>query len=683
MIIAAMISAAAENSATVDSLARELKEVVVTANQPATKLEGTTLVSTITGTALQNIGTAIDVLRQLPMITVADDEVSVIGKGTPEILIDGRPLRDKYELLQLLSTNIKKVELDMAPDALYTGTTGAVLRIITRHNFIRGLSLTDRASIKKKRMLTGYEMLDFSYRTSLWEVFASGAVAHNNSVVKGRTVNTLDYQGKPAEIGSTQYNSHPSTNGAMKGGINYSAGSRSFGAYYRYNPERGSFAYNLGEWMDDEPMAALLKARKIRAGSHHCSAYYDDTFCQKYQLHFDGDFHRSHSDTDESSVYPGGESSDVYSADRRTSTLWAGKLYLQFPLVDGQFTIGTQDSYTRTTLDHHMLSEEISAYLPSVLTDTRQTSLAAFASWKRDFGKFSLSAGLRYEYIDYNLTTDGKKDDEVSRRDNLLTPDISLGYTFNDQAQLSLSYKMVTVKPPYSQLTSSLSYAGMHQIEGGNPKLHDEHMHDIKLFGMWNDFMLQADYTRSLDSYAFVRKVYPASTLQLIMQPVNIDVSSLDIYLAWNKSVGAWMPSLTFGMHKDWFDIAGERFGRPLFWYYLNNTITLPRNFIITADINGRSSGYEHTNCFVASWFTFDLSVSKSFLSNQLQLKLSATDIFNTTKDDWSMHTYGINVDRQVNFDTRGVELAVTYRFQPRKSAYKGQSAAEAELNRL
>ena len=130
-----------------------------------------------------------------------------------------------------------------------------------------------------------------------------------------------------------------------------------------------------------------------------------------------------------------------------------------------------------------MLNEQVSQYIPSSLTDVRQASAALFASWARMFGKLTLSVGARYEYVDYDFQVNGKRDEEVSRCDHLLTPDVSLIYSFNDDAQICLSYKLATVKPPYSQLTSSLSYTGLHEIEGGNPALRDEKRHDVQLFG--------------------------------------------------------------------------------------------------------------------------------------------------------------------------------------------------------
>ena len=673
----------AQNQEATDSLARELKEVIVTARQPATKLIGSTLVSTIPGTNLADLGTALDVLAQLPMIKVTDNSVSVIGKSNIEIFIDGRPMRDELELQQLLSSNLKKVELLMAPGAAYESTTGAVLKITTRRNFVKGLSLTDRFLIERRRKWSVLDYLNLSYRVGDWEIFVNGTVNHNNSVAKGSTINTLVYDGKETIVGSTQHNNYPTTTGVIKGGFNYSHGPQSFGAYYRYNPERGDFNNTGSEWLDDNPAISSIIDKHVRAHSHLASLYYENTFAGKYRLHFDGDFRRSNESNSVATTYPASSNPAVNSTDNRTSTLWAGKLYLNFPLGKGDFTVGTQDSYTHTSLDYRMLNHAVSEYIPSSLTDARQTSAALFASWSRMFGKFSLSAGARYEYVDYDFKVNGIRDEDVSRRDHLLTPDVSLGYSFNDGSQISLSYKMATVKPPYSQLTGSLNYVGMHQIEGGNPGLHDERMHDIRLFGLWRGFMLQADYTRALDTYAYVKQVYPASDLQLIMHPVNIDVSALSLYLVWNQPVRRWTPNVTVGMYRQWLKLDNTQYDKPIFSYFFDNTFSLPHGWMITANISGSSQGDMHTNRFGASWFTMDASVGKTFLNKSLTVKLAATDIFNTANNDWTMNTCGVFVDKRQSYDRRGLSLNIIYNFQPRKSGYKGTSAAEAEMKRL
>lgn len=673
----------AQGQEAADSLTHELREAVITARQPATRLIGSTLVTTIPGSNLSNLGNALDVLAQLPMIKVEDNTVSVIGKKNIEIYIDGRPLQHNQELQQILSSNLKKVELLMAPGAAYGSTTDAVLRITTKRKFIQGLSLSDQFLLQKQSKWSVMDFIGLNYRAGSLEFFLDGAINRNNSRTKGTTTNTLVHDNKETVVGSRQDKSYPTTTGSVKAGFNYAKDTQSFGAYYRYNPEYGHFTNNGAEWLDDNAPLRGDIGKRTHAHSHLTSLYYENIFSGKYLLHFDGDFRLSQTDNSVTTSYPESTNKDVSSTDLRKSALWAGKLYLNFPLCNGNFTVGTQDSYTKTTLDYRMLSAQVGQYLPSSLTDARQTSAAAFASWSQTFGKFSLSAGARYEYVDYDFKIDGRRDENISRRDHLLTPDVSLGYSFNDDAQISLSYKMTTVKPPYSQLTGALYYTGRHEIEGGNPTLRDEKMHDVQLLGMWNGFMLQADFTHSEDTYAFVKQVYPADNLQLLMHPVNVDVAALNLYLAWNKPVHRWTPNITIWMYQQWLDINSNKHSRPIFSYFFDNTFALPHGWTVTANMSGSSSGDMHTNRFGANLFSMNASIGKTLLNKSLTIKLSATDVFNTANYDWTMNTYGIFVDKRQDYDRHGISFHVIYNLHPRKNKYKGTSAAEAEMKRL
>lgn len=152
---------------------QSLGEVVVTA-QLQTRLVGTSLVSQISGSSLQNVGNALDVLRQLPMITVSDSEVDVTGKGIPIIFIDGRPLRDNAELQSLQSADIKTVELVLAPGAQYESTANAVIKITTRKNFLKGISASNEAEVRVRRKCSASDLLDVSYYGDKWEIFGTG-----------------------------------------------------------------------------------------------------------------------------------------------------------------------------------------------------------------------------------------------------------------------------------------------------------------------------------------------------------------------------------------------------------------------------------------------------------------------------------------------------------------------------
>lgn len=668
---------------TSDSLSHQLNEIVVTANQPATKLAGSTIVSTISGSNLAHLGNALDVLAQLPMVRVENNNVSVLGKGSVEVYIDGRPMRDNLELLHILSANLHTIEVLMAPGAAYDSTTDAVIRITTKPNHIQGLSITDQFNLQRRRKWSVMDYLSLNYRFKRWEAFVSGTFNYNNSVSKGVTTNTFIYRDKHTLIGSSQYNSTLTDVGSVKVGVNYSDGGQSFGFYYRFNPEQGHFKNSGLEWLDDEVPVGREINKCIYADSHLVSAYYENTFADKYRIHFDGDFRHASEINHVTTSYPEISMPDVNSADKRTSMLLAGKLTFEFPLWNGSLSFGTQDSFTHSSLDFQMLNDQVGEYIPSSKTDAKQTSANIFASWSRNINRFSLSVGARYEIVNYVFTVNGIRNKELSRCNHLLTPDLSLGYSFNDYTQISLAYKMSTVKPPYSQLTGSLNYVGRYEIEGGNSALRDERMHNVQLFGMWKGLMMQADYSRSVDTYAFIKELYPAKDLQLLMHPVNINLSALNLFLIWSQPVGRWTPNLTFGMYRQWLKLSGEEHNRPIFSYYIDNTFVLPGGWTVTANFGGRTQGDMHTNRFGATWLTMDASIGKTLFNEALTLKLNATDIFNTANNDWMMNTHGVTVNKRQSYDYRGISLSVIYNLNPRKSNYKGESAAQSELDRL
>lgn len=673
----------AQDQNSTDSLTHQLQEIIVTARQPATKLVGSTLISTIPGSNLATLGNALDVLAHLPMISVEDNTVNVIGRNNIEIFIDGRPMRNDQELQQILSSNLKKVELIMAPGAAYQSTTGAVLKITTKKNFAHGLSLTEQFRLSRRRKWSTTNLLGLSYRTGNWEFSIDGSINSDNTLTKGTTTNTFMYEGRHTEIGGNQQNSTTATTGSTKAGFSYTKDAQSFGMYYRYNPEQVDFTNNGTEWFGTNVPIRRIIDRRIHTYNHMISAYYENTFANKYLLHFDGDFSLSRDNSSVNTAYPESTNTDVNSSNLRKSTLVAGKLYLTLPLWGGDFTIGSQDSYTHTTLDYQMLNDDVEQYIPSSRTEASQISAAIFASWSRAIGKLSISAGARYEYVDYDFKINGKRDAYVSRRDHLITPDLSLGYFFNEDSQISLSYKMSTVRPPYSQLTGSLNYVGLHEIEGGNPSLRDEKMHNFQLFGTWNGFILQTDFIRSLDTYTYVKQLYPAKDLQLLMHPVNINISALSLYIIWSKAVRRWTPNVTIGMYRQWLTLGEIKYNRPIFSYYFDNTLSLPGGWLLTAGINGSSRGDMHTNRFGSTLMTMNASVGKTFFNKSLTVKLSATDIFNTANNNWTMNTFGIYVDKRQRYDRRGISLNIIYNLHPRKSRYRGTSASEAELKRL
>lgn len=134
-----------------DILLREdthlLGEVVVKGQLPKTRIKGDAMVTTVAGSLLEKAGTAVDVLSKVPGMTRKGEDLNVFGRGTPQVYINGREVRDPSELTQLTSDNIRSLEVITNPGIRYDKTVKAVIRVQTKKQTDDGFGFADRAYV--------------------------------------------------------------------------------------------------------------------------------------------------------------------------------------------------------------------------------------------------------------------------------------------------------------------------------------------------------------------------------------------------------------------------------------------------------------------------------------------------------------------------------------------------------
>ena len=149
-----------------------LKGVKVKAMRQNIKLGKEGMLVDIEHSELNKIGTATDVLREMPRVDVSSDgTVNVFAKGSPLIYINNRLVNDLKELHQLKSDNIKNVEIVTAPGAKYNAEIKSVIRIRTIRRQGEGWSGENYTTTKFNKWWGGSQYLSSTYRTGKAEVF--------------------------------------------------------------------------------------------------------------------------------------------------------------------------------------------------------------------------------------------------------------------------------------------------------------------------------------------------------------------------------------------------------------------------------------------------------------------------------------------------------------------------------
>lgn len=146
--------------------AQLLGEVVVKGYLPKTQAKGDAMVTTVSGSVLEKAGTAENLLDKIPNVTAQNGAVTVFGRGTPEIYINGRKVRNQQELDQLSSDNIKSVEVVSNPGARYDASVKAVVRIFTKKIAGEGFGFNNRALVRHidEYGWSAYDQLNLNYR---------------------------------------------------------------------------------------------------------------------------------------------------------------------------------------------------------------------------------------------------------------------------------------------------------------------------------------------------------------------------------------------------------------------------------------------------------------------------------------------------------------------------------------
>lgn len=141
------------------------------------------------------------------------------------------------------------------------------------------------------------------------------------------------------------------------------------------------------------------------------------------------------------------------------------------------------------------------------------------------------------------------------------------------------------------------------------------------------------------------------------------------------------------GVKKQWLTV--ESFGEPfdmktpVYTASLNNTIELPKDFIIALDANIQSKGAYQNIYMEHPTGSVNLSVRKSFLKDALCVELKGTDLLDTNKDYYHLYSGDYNIYQKNSYDTREVSVTVRYKFNATKSKYKGTGAGESQKNRM
>ena len=665
-----------------------IQEVTVVGHRPMFKMKDGALVTHVRNTPLAKEPTWNDLLRHIPgMQQASDGSFEVKGLGEPTIYINDKKATSA-ELAHLDVKQIDDIELITTPGAQYDASTGAVLRIVMKRKDegifgkIQAYDELSEVNTTNGDITLGYTNSQISisgfygyqdYRYNVHQpqeatvratdgeyLFGADRHGKNKAYANTSEINFDWLLGKHHEIGAqweglwlsggrseeqSQYYRNPGENLKF-----FDAESRQW-AHSRQN--HFNF-FHLGKWSKSLSSQLYLDYVK-NAGNDSQPIHETEGSEERVTLN------SSHTDY------------AIYSARLNMKQLLGEHHALNFggewSLTDGKGnTSSSSDQLGTTEYKNH------------------DTKTAAFLQYQGSAGKWTWSAGFRYEHLTSSYTNLLDAASNMSRTYDQWFPSFSV--SLNEPSwHHSLNFRTTTSRPSFSQLSGNIYYISRFHYGISNPKLQAYNTYRLTYSVQWKDFYGILRYTYIDHPIMYIAEVPEDKPVRYISTFMNYGKQQRAYaYLNWGHTFGFWRPNISLSTTYQFFkvDDQGELINYNGFSWSasINNYFTLPHGYQLSLSylfenrgMNGRVQFRPDQN--------WSIGANKSFMGDRLQVAFSANDLFHQFYFREKTHQHSVDFSQTEDYKLWNYKLTLTWKFNKRTGRYHGENSAQDELNRL
>lgn len=511
----------------VEPEAQVLANVTVVATRPTMELGIDRRVFNVEKNITSTGGTAVDVMKNIPSVTVDIEGNVQLRNAAPQIFVDGRPTI--LTLDQIPADNIEKVELITNPSAQFDASSNAgIINVVLKKNRRVGLNGTASVSGGSPDILAGN--LNLNLRQGKLNFFVSGNYNQSGARADGKTFR----QNKSNGIIDNYFNQF-SWNDRMR-----EFKSVRFGFdYYLNNRNTLTLSQNFvdGDFTNNEDQnQEYLNAQKVlqhtgtrfskgNNGFNRSSSQliYTHKFARTgQQLSADVNYNtgsgRNLTNIINSYSNPDGTTSAPAERVRNTGENTNDQLTVQVDYVNPINENAKFETGARTFIQNN--SNIFNAYSIAQIGNETKLPLsnnykykevvnAFYITFSNKINKFSYQTGLRAETsrFDGELVDKGQKfgysyPDKLKNIWDGLFPSLFLTQSLGDKEDLQLNYTRRIRRPDFRQLNPFIDFNDPVNLRQGNPTLRPE---------FTNSF--EVNYNKNYKSGNFLAAVYYRNTV--------------------------------------------------------------------------------------------------------------------------------------------------------------------------
>ena len=485
--------------------AQQLQGVTIVLDKPALQLGIDKKIYDVDKSITSKGGTAVDIMKNIPSVSVDVDGNVELRNSSPTIFVDGRPTI--LTLDQIPSDNIDRIELITNPSAKYdASSTGGIINIILKKNKRTGLNGLVSASAGTQGILSGNANLNM--RQGKFNFFVSG----NYHQFDGKS-NSQSYRQNKTNDSIENYFNQYSTNErrrkftSVRFGIDYFMDNRNT-LTISQGLVQGRFANNETQNQEYLNMSKIMERYGDRTSDEHfqfnrynTQANYTHKF-PKEGKQIDASVDLSYGDVNDHAdiinnfYLPDGslysDPNIVRNEGANNNNQVTTKIDFTDPIKeDTKIETGLRSYVNNYTsyFNSFALANGVETKLP-LSNNYKYTEMvqAAYFTYTGKLKSIGYQAGLRGEYSKFTgtLIDSAKKfgyeyPSQLKNIWDALFPSLYLSKKLNDDEEVQLNYSRRIRRPNFWQLNPFIDINDPLNIQQGNPALKPEFTNSMEL----------------------------------------------------------------------------------------------------------------------------------------------------------------------------------------------------------
>jgi outer membrane receptor protein involved in Fe transport len=633
-------------------------------------------------------GTPIDILKQLPIISISSEgNISIRGKRDIQILINGKPsgfaaLQGQRFLDQLDLSTIEKIEVITNPSVVQSSNgAGGVINIIMKRNTKNGFNGSLNSGVGNDEWY--HFSPGISYRFGKVNLFINYTLRNRKRISANVNLKQQEVANDLQLITEEQHGIRDDTRHNAEFGIDYYINENKYitfaGNYRSRNKKdtqkRTSVLSNVNDVIEsrlgtvnepetNEGWGIITQFTSSKNNNNNSTVLLDYVHSIEDETIF-----REELVSSSIPDFTNGIQSFYIDTNDRVLLDFEKKRQLK---DSSNITYGAQAIYRKINQTFNALelnnSNGLYENIPA-LNDTfnyEDFISAVYFQTEKNTLKWSYQAAIRFELLNNNYTS--ASIDKVFKQHYFkFFPSLKLSYGFTDKTTAVFSLKKGLNRPSPNRLNPFPDISNAFNVSSGNPELLPEifytietslktKVHKVSLttglfFTAYNDVIQQVTELR--DDGITVRFPKNINTMYHYGIDLSLQVSPTKW---WSQQIGGLFYNRTY---KDDFIEASEKIT-----YQIKSTSTVSISNSIGLQLFGNYTAPENTTQGeMGALYFFDVGLDYEFLNKKGKLSLIATDIFNSLKETSLLLNDGLSLHSNQKINSRRIYLSLSYKF--------------------